>query len=138
MVDGAELKAARKQLGLTQAALGTEVGADANTVARWERGETRVPVAVAKLFQLITSLPPRVSRAILTTARSLGRSAAISIRKYLKRVPLIYSGKSTHPSPRSEEDRIKDLMVQLLMKTDRRSRSLRQQERQQRQTFVAI
>jgi transcriptional regulator with XRE-family HTH domain len=34
----AELKQARKTLGLTQAALAERLGVSANTVARWERG----------------------------------------------------------------------------------------------------
>lgn len=41
----------RKQLNLTQAALGAEVGVDGNTVARWERGEIEVPIVVEKLLR---------------------------------------------------------------------------------------
>lgn len=48
-----EFKRIRKQLELTQAALAAELGADANTVARWERGEARIPLAVAKLLRFM-------------------------------------------------------------------------------------
>jgi transcriptional regulator with XRE-family HTH domain len=41
-VTPAELRARRRALGLTQAQLGAELGLAGNTVARWERGDTRI------------------------------------------------------------------------------------------------
>lgn len=40
---GAELRAARARLGLTQAALAKKLHVAPNTVARWERGERAIP-----------------------------------------------------------------------------------------------
>ena len=40
---GQELRRRREALGLSQAQLAALVGVHANTVARWERGEVRIP-----------------------------------------------------------------------------------------------
>lgn len=48
---GEELKELRTRLALTQAALAKEVGVTANTLARWERGESSVPEAAEKLVR---------------------------------------------------------------------------------------
>gem|GEM_PF-556156 len=48
---GEELKEFRTRLALTQAALAKEVGVTANTLARWERGESPVPEAADKLIR---------------------------------------------------------------------------------------
>src|SRR5215471_8191575 len=45
----AELRAERKALGLTQAALASELGVATNTIARWERGE--MPIRNAELVR---------------------------------------------------------------------------------------
>jgi transcriptional regulator with XRE-family HTH domain len=52
-MDGAELRKLRTRLGFTQAELAGEVDVSPNTVARWERGVTPIPVAVAKLVGLL-------------------------------------------------------------------------------------
>src|SRR5438105_4243888 len=67
---GEELKAIRERLALSQAALADEVGADANTVARWERGESRVPKAVAKLVQIMAGA---IKSSTVTTAIGVAR-----------------------------------------------------------------
>lgn len=40
---GKELKEKRNELELTQEQLASELGVTANTVARWERGEMKIP-----------------------------------------------------------------------------------------------
>lgn len=52
-MENQEFKRLRLQLGLSQASLGEEVGARANTIARWERGEAQIPKAVGKLVRLM-------------------------------------------------------------------------------------
>src|SRR6185295_18249588 len=41
-LDGVELRARRRALGLTQAQLGTALGVSGNSVARWERAEVQM------------------------------------------------------------------------------------------------
>ena len=48
-----ELKDLRTRLGLTQEELGAEVGARSNTVSRWERGATPIPVSKEKLIRVL-------------------------------------------------------------------------------------
>lgn len=66
----ARLRAARRRAGLTQVEVARLVGYDANTVARWERGE-RVPhprtqsTALAALAALADSVEGGMSSRIL-------------------------------------------------------------------------
>jgi uncharacterized protein YuzE/DNA-binding XRE family transcriptional regulator len=41
-LDGVRLKKEREALGMTQAQLGRELSVNANTIARWERGELKI------------------------------------------------------------------------------------------------
>ncbi|MEQ9247477.1 MAG: helix-turn-helix domain-containing protein, partial [Nitratireductor sp.] len=50
-----ELRRLRQSLGWNQARLGDEVGVSANTVARWERGASLVPKAVARLIRMLAA-----------------------------------------------------------------------------------
>lgn len=45
---GAELKARRADLGMTQAQLGEELGVAANTIARWEQEVRTIPLWAVK------------------------------------------------------------------------------------------
>lgn len=49
---GAQLADARRALGKTQAELAFELDVHPQTVSKWERGQHRVPAAVAKLVQV--------------------------------------------------------------------------------------
>ena len=53
----AEIREARKQLGLTQVALGRLLSRDEFTVRRWETGMSPVDPVVALLLQLAIDLP---------------------------------------------------------------------------------
>ncbi len=55
----AQLRTIRKRLGLTQVQLATELGVDANTVARWEQGTRGISEPVAKLIQVLASSSTR-------------------------------------------------------------------------------
>ena len=48
---GAQLRKARKRLGLTQAALGDMIGTTGNTIARWERDEVPVTEIAARFIR---------------------------------------------------------------------------------------
>ena len=63
-----EFKKLRSRIEMTQAALGEAVGVTGNTVARWERGESTVPVAVAKLVRLMAQGGSSVSAVNLAPA----------------------------------------------------------------------
>ena len=52
----AELKQARKALGLTQESLARRVGVAPNTVARWERGELAMPVQASRLIGVLEGI----------------------------------------------------------------------------------
>ena len=70
---GAELRAARARLGLTQAALAKLLRVAPNTVARWERGERAVPgPAIAAIQMLIAYRFSRVA-AIRSSTTVYGR-----------------------------------------------------------------
>jgi DNA-binding transcriptional regulator YiaG len=60
-LDGKELRFLRKQMDLTQAELAQRLGVDAQTVARHEKGETRIdgPTDGLVRFLYILSLVPR-------------------------------------------------------------------------------
>jgi transcriptional regulator with XRE-family HTH domain len=53
MMTAAQLKAIRKKLGLTQAALAELVGVTTNTIARQERGELGIGEPLARLLKLL-------------------------------------------------------------------------------------
>ena len=67
-----ELKRLRGSLGWNQARLGEEVGVSLNTVARWERGASPVPKAVARLVRLLAvdATPSAVGNSSLITRDS--------------------------------------------------------------------
>jgi len=54
---GAELRVLRNGLGLTQAALAEKIGVSANTVARYERDELKIPEPVARLTKCLAAKP---------------------------------------------------------------------------------
>lgn len=70
-VTGAELRARRARLGVTQADLAAAVGVTGTTVARWERDEASIPVmldlALAALESGGASLP--TGKRVRTTGR---------------------------------------------------------------------
>jgi len=51
----------RKALKVTQADLATELGVATNSVARWERGEAKVPVTIEKFVRLLADTKAEVS-----------------------------------------------------------------------------
>ena len=56
----AELKAARRRLGLTQRALGEALGVSRVTIARWEAGLHPLPRAVGLLLnRMLKDSPPQ-------------------------------------------------------------------------------
>lgn len=59
---GAELKALRRRLGLTQAQLAEKIGVWRNTIARQERGEVTIPGPTARLYRLLTKGPRKTTR----------------------------------------------------------------------------
>ena len=48
-----ELKFLRKQMGLTQAELGSKIGQSAQQVARWEKGSCEIPGPAERLIRII-------------------------------------------------------------------------------------
>ena len=52
-LDGKEFRYLRKMLELTQSAIGGLFGVDAQTVARWEKGEHPVPMPADRLIRLL-------------------------------------------------------------------------------------
>lgn len=50
---GPELRAVRQKLKLTQRGMADRLGVSWNTVARWERGEQRIPEPVARLARFL-------------------------------------------------------------------------------------
>lgn len=62
-MQGAELRRYRERLKLTQAGLADRLGVSANTVARYERAELKIPEPVARLTKLLaTRTQPRRER----------------------------------------------------------------------------
>lgn len=51
-----ELKALRKQLGLSLAQASRQVEVTPSTWCRWESGATKVPLAAIKLFKLVNKV----------------------------------------------------------------------------------
>lgn len=60
-IDPEELRSLRNRLALSQSALADEVGVQANTVARWERGEIPIPIAVSRLIHFMAAAGSTVS-----------------------------------------------------------------------------
>jgi DNA-binding transcriptional regulator YiaG len=50
---GSQLRAVRRALGLTQAALAGRLAVSSNTVARWERDEVRITPPMVRLIHLV-------------------------------------------------------------------------------------
>lgn len=61
---GTDLRADRRRLGLTQAALAARLGVTPNTIARWERGEIQMARA-AWVRRIVAGLRP-VRRPVLS------------------------------------------------------------------------
>ena len=55
-MEGSELAALRKQLGLTQAQLAERIGIAPNSLARLERGERRISEPMARLVKLLVQI----------------------------------------------------------------------------------
>jgi DNA-binding transcriptional regulator YiaG len=53
---GAELKALRKQLGLSLAQASRQVEVSARSWARWEAGDQPIPEGALKLFRILNKL----------------------------------------------------------------------------------
>ena len=53
---GAELKALRKELGLSLAQASRQVEVSARTWARWEAGDQAIPEGAMKLFRILNKL----------------------------------------------------------------------------------
>ena len=62
MMTREEVRAARKQLGLSQVEFGRRVGVAGNTVSRWELGTLTVGSTAAILIRLLAEQAPRVRR----------------------------------------------------------------------------
>lgn len=50
---GSELKKLREGMNLTQAELAEKIGVRSNTIARYERGELKIPEPVARLVKIL-------------------------------------------------------------------------------------
>jgi transcriptional regulator with XRE-family HTH domain len=57
-MEGKELRALRKRLGLTQRALAERVGVHPNSIARQERGEVGIGEPLARLVRLLAETGP--------------------------------------------------------------------------------
>jgi DNA-binding transcriptional regulator YiaG len=56
-MEGSELKALRKSLGLSLAKAARQVEVSSRTWARWESGSQKPPEGAIKLFKLLNSIP---------------------------------------------------------------------------------
>ena len=62
-MNGNRLRALRRRLTWTQAQLADAIGVAANTIARYERGERKIPEPVARLMtRLVKEQPKRRAR----------------------------------------------------------------------------
>ena len=61
-MDGSELKAIRKGLGLSQAALAEKLGVTTTSVARWERGEVPISEPMARFIRLLRQVEKKRGR----------------------------------------------------------------------------
>jgi DNA-binding transcriptional regulator YiaG len=55
-MDGSELKALRKKLGLSLAQASRQVEVSARTWARWESGVQAIPEGALKLFRILNKM----------------------------------------------------------------------------------
>lgn len=58
-MDGADLKAYRERLGLSQTGLAEQLGVTSNTVARWEREEMGIPPYLGLALKSVVPAPPK-------------------------------------------------------------------------------
>ena len=65
-----ELKRLRESLGWSQSQLGEEVDVASNTIARWERGASPVPKAVARLVRLLAA---EAAPSVVKSSRGIAR-----------------------------------------------------------------
>lgn len=56
VLTGAELKALRKELGLSLAKASRQVEVSARTWARWEAGDQEIPAGALRLFRILNHL----------------------------------------------------------------------------------
>jgi DNA-binding transcriptional regulator YiaG len=56
-MEGSELKALRKTLGLSLAKAARQAEVSSRTFARWESGVQKIPEGAIKLFKLLNSMP---------------------------------------------------------------------------------
>lgn len=52
-MEGKELRAIRKKMGLTQKQLAEKIGITWNTLARWERGELGIREPISRLIRIL-------------------------------------------------------------------------------------
>ena len=55
-MEGSELKALRKSLGLSLSKAARQVEVSARTFARWESGVQRIPEGAIKLFKILNKI----------------------------------------------------------------------------------
>ena len=81
---GRELRFLRTEMGLTQAQLAAIIQVDAQTVGRWERGETPIPAAADMLVRKLASerlaIDPQLS------VEELARRYAVGLRQMEVRI----------------------------------------------------
>ena len=63
VVTGLQLRQARLRFGDTQRRFADRLGVTANTVARWERDEMRVPKPIARLVECLSERAPKAQPA---------------------------------------------------------------------------
>lgn len=61
IVERAELRRLRTQLGLTQAQLAAKLDVTVTAVWRWEAGQRRIPGPVGRLVQLLAEMAPQTA-----------------------------------------------------------------------------
>src|SRR5437867_10061480 len=61
-MDGKELRKIRRSLSLTQGEMADRVGVRLNTVARWERDESKISEPVSRLIRLLAKMESKGKR----------------------------------------------------------------------------